>query len=492
MLRRWRGPIVQTGVQTGDGRIIASGALTWEVPLPLAWMVGGTQHIDMASEAPVIGVIDTIETEDANGVIMAGGYIDDEIPEGAEMIRMLETGSASHGDRMGISVDMDDMAIEIIEQLEEADGEDVEATVLASVEGILTRAGRLLVPAGMVAAAGEPMPDDGVVVWEDAQDDVLMNVTRARLRGATLVATPAFADMFIELDGDAADAPDDADGEDADDEPLTAANLPAFISQFAGGANPFHAPSLAASAPNVPPSEWFNDPNLDTPTPLTIEDGRVWGHVAAWGVCHTGYDRCVTPPRGSDYSTFMSSGRVLTDGGYVDTGAFVWGIRHATLDLRLLEAFAHYEIAEHGFCDVRVGEDDHGIWFAGALRPHVTDDDVRTLRALSISGDWRRRSGRMDMIAGLAVNFPGFPIPRDTEGSLAASSAAVRYDIDGGALALVAAGIVPNAAALPEGACACQAARTSMDAKLDTLLARTQHLIPDAMSAAAGRVPARR
>ncbi len=466
--RRWRGPIVQYGVQTGDGRIIADGALSWETPLPLAWMVTGTQHT-FDGEAPQLGIIDSIETADDTGMIWATGSIDDEIEAGAELIRMLDAGTASHGVRQGVSVDMDDMAVEIIEAAPDVDEDDEDVIVASAViEGLVTVAGRVRLPQ-LVAAAGDPLPEDGVVVWEDAQDDVVMNVTRARLRGATCVATPAFADAYISLE--TVDVEDD-DG--ADD--VTAA------------AGPLVEITLS------PPAEWFDDPQLDAPTPLTIMDpGRVFGHVAAWGTPHTGYDKVITPPRGGDYSTFMSSGRVRTDGGYRSTGAFVWGIPHATLDLRLLEAFAHYEIADHGFCDVRVGEDEHGIWFAGALRPHITDTDIRILEALSISGDWRRRGGRMDMIAGLAVNYPGFPIPRDDV--LAASVASARFDLDDGcALALVAAGIVPNAAAMPSDAAAWSSSAATagrVEAKLDTLLARTAHLVPDALAAAAARMPHR-
>src|SRR4029079_16942320 len=62
--------------------------------------------------------------------------------------------------------------------------------------------------------------------------------------------------------------------------------------------------------------------------------------------------------------------------------------------------------------DVRVGEDEHGIWVAGALRSHLSDEDVRAFRAALLSGDWRRIAGRLELVAALAVNVPGFPVPR--------------------------------------------------------------------------------
>jgi hypothetical protein len=53
------------------------------------------------------------------------------------------------------------------------------------------------------------------------------------------------------------------------------------------------------------------------------------------------------------------------------------------------------------------------------------------LRAASLSGDWRRINGNLELVAALAVNVPGFPIPR-TQAAMAAA----------GQLALVASGVV--------------------------------------------------
>lgn len=488
MLRAWRGKIVREGFQTGDGRIIEPGALTWETPIPLAWLLTGTQHVDMGGEAPTIGTVTEI-TRGADGWLDATGVIDDENPAGAEMIRQLEAGAASHGDRMGVSVDLANMAIDIIDRT--GDSGDV---ILASLRGV-------------TAAAGDPMPDDGEVVWSEAQDDIIQAVTRASIIGLTCVATPAFGDSFLELD-DTAAAPE------AEAEPVAAAasmssgttlTLTRPLVSNSTTWRAIHVDTVAPArvpVPLAPPAEWFLDPNLGAPTRMTIDDdGRLYGHLAAWGTCHTGYVTCVQPPRGGDYGTFMSASGVETDDGYrVDTGALVWGIPHADLSLSLLDAFHHYEIPAHGFADVRVGEDAHGIWFAGALRPHVTVEDLRTLRALSISGDWRRRAGRLDLIAGLAVNYPGFPIPRNGNQPVVASAAYDHGVID----SLVAAGVIPNpdaAADLPMP-CSCGTSgtqsvspvpgwATALDAKLDRLLARTAPLVPDAVAAAARRLPHR-
>lgn len=77
MPRSWSGIITLEGVQTGDSRTIAEGALYWEnLPLPLRWAPtdeGG--HMGAVD----IGRIDVIERRDG-GVIWASGVIDDEAP----------------------------------------------------------------------------------------------------------------------------------------------------------------------------------------------------------------------------------------------------------------------------------------------------------------------------------------------------------------------------------------------------------------------------
>src|SRR5690606_35995190 len=65
-----------------------------------------------------------------------------------------------------------------------------------------------------------------------------------------------------------------------------------------------------------------------------------------------------------------------------------------------------------GGADVHVGEDKFGIWVAGAVRPGVTPEQLRTLRASPLSGDWRYINGSLELVGALAVNLPGFPIPR--------------------------------------------------------------------------------
>lgn len=198
--------------------------------------------------------------------------------------------------------------------------------------------------------------------------------------------------------------------------------------------------STTASAANAtsvaPPREWFDRPNLNGPTPLVVTaDGRVYGHLAAWGVCHAGIaDRCVLAPRSQTGYKYFRNGNVLTsDGSMIKVGRLTVGTGHADARLGYIPAADHYDNTGTAVAVVASGEDEHGIWVAGATVADATPEQVAALRRSPLSGDWRRtREGGLELVAALAVNTPGFPIISRTASGEPAS--------------LVAAGLV-----LPEG-----------------------------------------
>lgn len=99
----------------------------------------------------------------------------------------------------------------------------------------------------------------------------------------------------------------------------------------------------------------------------------------------------------------------------------------------MAQATAHYDATDAIWADVTVGEDAHGIWYHGAVRDSLSQEEIVELRASgAMSGDWRGPSqDRLELVAAVAVGTPGFPIPRS---ALAASG--------GVQTSLVAAGIV--------------------------------------------------
>lgn len=166
---------------------------------------------------------------------------------------------------------------------------------------------------------------------------------------------------------------------------------------------------------DAPPAEWFEDPVLDGPTPLTVDDdGRVFGHLATWGTCHTGFaGQCITPPHSATgYAAFRTGEVVTAEGTRVATGRITSGTGHASTRLAAGPATAHYDDTGTAVADVAAGEDQFGCWVAGAVRPTATEEQVRVLRASPPSGDWRRLGTSMELVAALAVNSPGFPVPR--------------------------------------------------------------------------------
>jgi len=174
--------------------------------------------------------------------------------------------------------------------------------------------------------------------------------------------------------------------------------------------------SLSSLEDKRPPAEWFTDPHLDGPTALTVtEDGRVYGHLAAWDTCHTSHTaqgQCVRPPRSATGYAYFNTGSVVTKDGEVSAGRITLGTGHADETLNPTATMAHYEDTGTAVAWVRAGEDAHGIWVAGALRSTTTSEQRETLAATPLSGDWRRIGTNLELVAALAVNVPGFPVPR--------------------------------------------------------------------------------
>lgn len=366
---------------TGDGRLIEAGALTWDdLPIPLRYV---SSDVGAHDGAQVVGMITEIHRDGDR--IMGSGPFDLNSPHGAEASRQVAEGLTT-----GVSMDLDDVSFEIRVAADLLSAPDIEA---------------------------DTDEDGRVTVVEIASDDEVMVTTSGRIRAATIVAIPAFAEAKI--------APVSNGGE-ADHYDTDTSDL------------------VAAAAPFAPPAEWFADPRLGEATPITVtDDGRVYGHLAAWGTCHIGHTHtgCVTPPRSSsDYAYFRTGAVRTADGTDIPTGVLTLNTGHAAAPLSAAATLAHYENTGTAVADVTVGEDNHGIWVAGAMRPSATDEQVRALRGSPLSGDWRKIGGNLELVAALAVNVPGFPIPRPA--GLRAS---------GSLQTLVASGMVPPRTVTPPG-----------------------------------------
>lgn len=223
--------------------------------------------------------------------------------------------------------------------------------------------------------------------------DWLDKFSNIEVMGATQTPFPAFGKAAIKV---------------------TSAEEGAEVASGAGGeADP--PSSLSAAGILNPPVAWFGDPQLKEATPLTITDeGQVFGHIAAWSSCHIGYSNsCVAPPKSkTDYSYFATGVVKCDEGCEIPVGVLTIEGGHADVKDSPAKAAAHYDDAGTAWADVAVGEDQYGIWVAGGVRPGTTDEQLHAARASAPSGDWRRLSGNLELVAVLMVNVPGFNVPR--------------------------------------------------------------------------------
>jgi hypothetical protein len=370
---RFRIPmLVPEGVPTGDGRIFKPMALTHrDLPLSLLWQIKtGDGH----DGSVVVGRIDTIERV-ANGLGNALGVFDSG-PYGREAERL------GRGRFLrGVSADLDQF---------EGEAE------------IPDHGGPIQV------VTGEQGAEDGPAEKAPRRQRIASNniyVDRARVMAATLVPKPAFQECVIELI-------DESDQNE--EEPIVADGI--YQDRLRAGADEalVAAAAVASHIPLHPPRSWFDDPRLTGPTALTVcDDGRVFGHIAAWHVDHIGMPFATRPPRSASKYAYFHTGVVRTEEGEdVPVGQLTLAGGHADLAASAAAAVKHYDDTASAVADLHAGEDAYGIWVAGALRPSATPEQIRAIRAAAPSGDWRPINNRLELVAVCQVNVPGFPVAR--------------------------------------------------------------------------------
>ncbi|HEY4452397.1 MAG TPA: hypothetical protein VGN13_12480 [Solirubrobacteraceae bacterium] len=383
------------GQPTGDGRQISQGALTWRTPpVPLMGLKTEThdpEGFDMNDPAVLCGRIDGFSRADGEGstqVISAHGFY---LPndDGMEFAELNEAMG-----RLGVSADVAVQASEV------------------TIEAI---------------------DDMGFPT------DMAEILTEGTIMGVTVCPFPAFEGAYIVL-GDGSEKP-------------AAQAIPQAVEQpeavTAGGQlihwmtyqecepcdQGLEVITAAGAGPSRPPMAWFSDPGFAEgdgrleeiltkdgrregkfACPITVtDDGRVFGHIAPWNVCHTAHTgKCILAPHSSvDYAHFKRGQHVVTaEGEKVRVGVLTCDAGHASTrpGFSMGEAMAHYDNTALAVADVNIGEDDYGIWIAGAIRSDASEEQIRKLRASSISGDWRAAGGQLELVAALAVNQPGFPL----------------------------------------------------------------------------------
>jgi hypothetical protein len=454
--RKWRGVLVVEGTPTGDGREFGVNALEWvETPL-IRWQKEGA-HGGQHDVTVTVGRADRVWRQAP--AIWGEGILDLENPDGFEIYRRLKGKFAG-----GISIDADDIGNADVEVVwpEQPEGQDTDpyAILFGKPEKIVYHGGRIRaatlvdIPAfveASIALVGNETTADAVT----ASVAVIESCVVARHQTATTDApwTPTKrAGIRRTLPRDAYAWANDKIGllahHDVDGDRVGAANLTACaaaIQQLATKRGlvpesdlratyehlashlrdaglvpmPLHLDvdvvTAAADAVSTfrPPSSWFANPGLSVPVGITVTDrGQVYGHVAQWGECHVGFDDiCVAPPYEDSHPHFMTGEVVCDDDTHVAVGQITIGTGHAPLSYRASRAVEHYDNTGVVVADVAVGNDDVGIWAAGAIRPHAEVSRVHDLRASGrVSGDWRRIGGELRLVGLLGVNVAGFPL----------------------------------------------------------------------------------
>lgn len=483
---RWYGVLAPEGIPSGDGRMFAPESLrNRDLPLPLTWQKVGTSGHD---GRVTVGRIDRLWRED--GVVKGEGEMLS-TPEAVEVVSLIQAFG-----RFGVSIDADDVT-EVYEEgnvVVFADSRisgacivDIPAFMQAFV-AIGTWAehaelaggwGAPSEPIGEVEDTCKERDEDGNCLdaeeepefsaafadiapgkTEDGPGWLTHPVDTDRLRdywvrgeGAAKIAWGTPGDFnrcrtnlaqYVKpqyLDGYCANRHYDALGIwPGEHSGGTVSTNTTAIVWNGDPAKIGPAVSLTAAAPKADlDGTWFEDPKFTSIVPLTItDDGRVFGHLATWGMCHIGQTKdCVeTPHSAMDYAYFRT-GVVHTSTGPVAVGNITMGGGHAGPTMKWRAAVEHYDSTSAVVADVAVGEDEFGVWVAGAMREGVSDEQVRELRASGgLSGDWRevvRGSGQLELVAALAINVGGFPVPR-------IAAAAHNEQV----ISLVAAGAVTN------------------------------------------------
>lgn len=466
----WRGVIAGLDIPTGDGRYLATppgGVRTRQYPLSLT-----LDHVG-DGPAPVIGSVDRVWTQD--GMLMGEGQIDLGGAAGADFARQLQGGFINtvsiHPDQLqaymgymnpdGSVVNYDTLSgpdqipADAVEVVVFADWRlaglavvPIPAYTEARIEGVYgySSANPSAIDAIISAATGStslPVADSGHAwdggaaggrVLDAATTDGKINVGQAS-RG------------FLWRDGDGSKR-GDYKFPFADIVGGTLTIIPRGVSAAAGRLNQAKGVDRAAVSskicalyakiqksdanwPDCPMSliasvggqvfnvNYFSDPKLSEPTPLTIDaDGRVYGHIALWDSCYqyadgaNAFSQCTKPPHSATgYSRFHTHRANVGGGEFLSVGVLTYGSGHVAKG-GLRASQENYANVATQAAKVVAGEDKFGVWVSGEVLD-AARDSAHDILDSPLSGHWEPDAdavGNLELIAAHIVNVPGFAV----------------------------------------------------------------------------------
>lgn len=519
----WQGVLVVEGVTTGDGRQFAPGSLTWaDLPLPLMW---APENLGEHMGSRIVGRIDQVWRDPANpSLIMGSGVFDDAGVDGAEALRQVRAGILK-GDSVDVD-SVSDADVEMV--FPESTGDEMEdmfampeltifhagrirgatlVSIPAFTEASISLMDTLAAPApsGQAAPAQYATSGDawdlnmqlrnlGAYMGESIAHEAFAWVDRAAVKNGAVHATSCrFLHHHVD-GGGVGDANLNACttgigailsnaklGMSLAERRAAYSHLAEHVKEaglrpqeFSNEAFSDEVQALYASGipEGLEPPELalFGNPLLEEPTALQVVQAggyqHVFGHAALWNTCHISMpDACVTPPHEDEHVYYRLGEVVTASGDRIPVGQITLGTGHApTFGIDPRKAQEHYDNTGSCVALVASGNDDHGIWVSGIVKPGTPDGRVMELAGAKLSGDWRRIGGQLRLVAMLAVNVPGFPVPR-----------LKTQVVSGKQLSLVASGIVPDATALHSARDT--AAHRAVAASLQKRLGRDPHTL---------------
>ncbi len=431
----WHGVLAPDGVASGDRRVFSNLGRHRDLPLPLNWQKTSADGHDQNVTVAKIEKIQMI-----SGLMHASGHFLS-IPEADEVIGLI----AEFG-RFGVSVDADDVGEMQFDEENEREVYIDPRVCSACIVGISA------FPEAYLSLGEHPVLDAEPEETDEAENETAAGLeefdrgpgwithpeeTRRIHAYWTQPGQPGFIKVGWGSGGDFNRCRALVGEKIATNSPEDTRYLNQICTQWhhdalgtwpgehkaaadtLEGAEQGPGLTLVASAVEALPAEWFANPGLTEPTGVVItDDGHVFGHIATWGTCHIGLaGDCTAPPRSETDYAYFATGSVLTDVGAIRVANLTAGIGHAPDRAGVRIAAAHYDNTDAVWADVVVGEDEVGIWFAGALRPGASEELVYAARAAGrLSGDWRKvrlASGHenYEMVGALSINVAGFPIP---------------------------------------------------------------------------------
>lgn len=357
----WHGVAHTEGRSTGK-RVWLPGALSWrEPPFAFHWQTKSSAH-GGTPETVQVGTVTRMER--VGDEIHAWGNIDVDDPYGSEFARKLLGGFIT-----GISMGPGDEKIEY----------------------------EAIYPADAGLGMGEG-PDEWV--FTDYPIGELTAVSVPAQAGAYIEPLPGLGEMMRPVVASAADA-----GQEEEEGIVVASGS-----------------SWTIEIPDLPPPEWFEEPDCEPGLAVTVTDeGRIFGYVAPKHTAHRSYWRngerktlASLPP--TDFSRWQKE-TIVAGGGRVLAGPITMECMHAptqgygTLDRR----HQYYEDSCAVIARAAVGDNEHGRWIAGAMMPGVTAEQFLKFMACDVSLDQQphpEKPGWQDFVGVLAVPVGGWPKER--------------------------------------------------------------------------------